>query len=214
VKMLKQQNAKILRAYVGFVIAALAVYSTTKSGVSFSELLSGNLDSVPFDNLAGFTLASFVYLLIARLLPTSVKEALVFWRWQERLPANRAFTTIAKRDERVKVSALRDKHGPFPEQGDTQNSLWYSIYRRHQNEPGVLDANKHYLLYRDLSAANFLLTVLVLPLLYIFGSLTFLAVIFALIVLMVVGVFFSLNARSSGTRLVENVLAVESAELS
>ena len=210
-KSLKEQNAPFIRTYVGGAIAMLVVYSSAEAGVSLKGVLAGNFDSFQVDRLPGVIVASIVYLLIVRLLPTSVKELLVFWRWRERLPGYRAFSRISKRDSRIDVTRLREKHGSFPRRGDKQNALWYKIYLAHEASPGVRDANQHYLLYRDLNAVNILIGLLLVPLMILLGSLSLKAGLLIFALILGVSLFLSISARVSANRLVENVLAVESA---
>jgi hypothetical protein len=213
-KQLKEQNAPYIRAYVGFVVAATGIYAASESGLTFQALLNGNVSITDPGELSGFGLASIVYLLIARLLPTSIKECLVFWRWKERLPGYRAFTDVAPRDARISLDALRNKYGDFPTRGNDQNALWYRIYKTHESAPGVEDAHKHYLLYRDLNAVNLLLAAIFVPLCVAFGVLTLQSGLIAFGLLVAISFFFSLNARASGMRLVQNALAEESAKCS
>jgi hypothetical protein len=215
-KSLKDQNAPTLRLFVGGVVLAYVVAyigaDAVPDGLTLSSLL-GALDPL---RTGAAAVGGVFSLLLLNLLPTPIKETLVYWRRRDVLPGSRAFTDLGPRDGRVDMAALGYVHGPFPQTPQEQNQLWYRIYQKHEARSGVRDAQKSYLLYRELASVSLLLLVLLVA-----GSLlAFLLTVRApgrlegmfAALLMGVYVLAAVNARNSGTRLVTNVLAVEGAE--
>ena len=143
--------------------------------------------------------------------PASWKETLVFWRAGERrLPSSEAFTKIAPSDLRIDTSTLAHRVGTFPTDYRQQSALWYATYRKHANEMSVTDANSAYLLHREMASLSAML-VLVAP---VTGKLLHAPASRILIAAGIIGLEYllvMLAARNAGTRLVANVLAIESA---
>jgi hypothetical protein len=106
------------------------------------------------------------------------------------------------------MARLAERIGEVPTAADKQNALWYSIYRTHNKEASVNDANGAYLLYRDMAALFPLLMVVVVACSIMISSTmsTIALVLTGLTIEMGVVV---LAARNAGVRLVANVLAIE-----
>ena len=217
-KSLKDQNAPTIRLFVGGVVLAYIVAyvgaDVVPDGLALSSL-PGALDPLR----AGAAAVGGVFsLLLLNLLPTPVKETLVYWRRRDVLPGSRAFTELGPRDARVDMATLESVHGPLPQVPQGQNQLWYQIYQKNESQPGVRDAQKSYLLYRELASVSLLLLALLLV-----GTLFAFALVprdpgalEGLFTALLLGVYFlaAVNARNSGTRFVTNVLAVEGAKAS
>jgi hypothetical protein len=101
-----------------------------------------------------------VAIVLTGVLSDTVKARLVFWRWNYPLPGCRVFTELAKKDPRIDVALLERKHGELPQKPQTQNMLWYKIYRQHKTLPSVWEAHKAYLLVRDLAILSAIFAVL------------------------------------------------------
>lgn len=152
-----------------------------------------------------------IVIILTGLLPVSVTDRLVFWRWRFPLPGCRAFTTLSKKDARIDLSGLEQKHGELPTDPRAQNVLWYRIYKSHETRPSVVTAHQSYLLTRDATA----IAVLIAAILGVSGALlsqqpcVTKATYF--VFLIVQYLLLSAAARNYGTRLVLNALAEESA---
>jgi hypothetical protein len=90
------------------------------------------------------------------LIPSRVKDKMVFWRRRSVLPGHRAFSEIIHNDPRINVEKLKKVLGGFPKNEKKQNTLWYSIYVKHRNILTVSNAHQSFLLYRDFTAITFL----------------------------------------------------------
>jgi uncharacterized membrane protein len=207
---LKDQNAWLIRGFVAvnlFVFVILHIGHSIKFQLSPLELELGNLD------IGHWLIAAFiaiVSLVFTNLLPTQFKESLVFWRKDHPLPGSRAFTKVGVGDSRIDFQLLEERYGELPSEPETQNRLWYRIYKAHREEPSVADALKSYLLFRDLASISFLFfPFFALLSLFIFEVRTAISIVF-LLGLAIEYFVIALNARNSGNRLVCNALAEES----
>lgn len=147
------------------------------------------------------------------VVPRKLKEILVFWRVDVRcMPSSRAFSEIARVDPRIDADHLRARMGDFPASPSEQSARWYSIYRKHQKEPAVVDANRAYLLYRDMTS---LVPIVALATVIVGLSVALPAGrnwIGVAVILLIEFLLTGVAARNAGTRLVANVLAIEASE--
>lgn len=208
---LKNQNTSTIRLFVGGVVLAFAVLHLGADVVQGSLTPSSIVASMDPFRVAVSAIGGVFSLLLLNLLPPSVKATLVFWRVRDVLPGARAFTSIGRRDERVDLDALEATYGDLPTAPAEQNRQWYRIYRKHESEPGVRDAHRSYLLYRELASVS----VLLLGLLFVASTMVLraplrLTLLFG-VLLGGVYVLAAVSARHSGERMVANVLAAASA---
>ena len=204
---LKDQNVSTIRLFVGGVVLAFAALHLGADVVGETLTPSSIAASVDPYRLAVSAVGGVFSLLLLNLLPPSAKAALVFWRVRDVLPGARAFTVIGPRDERVDLGALATTYGDLPTSPAQQNRQWYRIYREREGEPGVRDAHRSYLLYRELASVSVLLLVLlIVASAAVIGAPFQLTLLFG-VLLGGVYVLAAVNARHSGERLVANVLA-------
>jgi len=210
-KSLKQKNQPQLITFVVSNAVALGVIAFGLSHcVELLQQLSkgdwrvlGKMVAVP----AFLTLVTGT---IGWAMPRAAKEFLVFWRMRNCLPSGRAFTDIAPRDPRIDIQCLVSKYAPIPELPAQQTALWYRIYRGHKDDASVEDAHGAYLRFREMTTL-----ISALMLLYVLGT-TYFGIeskqLFAGILLLIVEyLVVMVAARNAATRLVLNVLAIDSA---
>jgi hypothetical protein len=210
-KSLKEQNAWLIRtALVVHAVAFAYVVFQPFPIVQFAEPeLTRKLQAFLAPGSISLGLIALTRLVLLGLIPPQLRDRLIHWRWSNPLPGARAFTKIGPSDSRVDISTLQKKYGPLPTDPAEQDRLFYSIYKKHANDVGVLDAHKSYLAARDIGTISFLLMILLLPVsawfaqdgktLAIYG--VFLVLAYALM---------CLAAKAYGMRLVQNSLAVAS----
>jgi hypothetical protein len=160
--------------------------------------------------LAGASIAPVIVLLLTSILPTELKDALVFWRVRDVLPGHRAFSVYAHKDPRIDLARLLAVAGTFPDAARDQNSLWYRLYRQVETDPAVAQAHRHFLLFRDLAALSLLLAILAPAALYALGG----GATAAWLAVALFGVQYlatALAGRFHGVRFVCNVLALHGA---
>jgi hypothetical protein len=103
--------------------------------------------------------------------------------------------------------------GSLPSDSAQQNTVWYSVYRKHSKEAAVNDANSAYLLYRDMAALTPILLLTTIPLGLAVGA-SAVRTVGLLIGVCVEFLLIVVSARNGGLRLVANVLAIEAAQAS
>jgi hypothetical protein len=202
---LKAQNAW----WIWSVIVADALTLTVITFPSATEQAASWLASGT--RLAGVSIAPVIVLLLTSLVPSDFKAMLVFWRVRDVLPGHRAFSIYAEKDSRVDVEQLRAAvGGQFPASPRDQNTLWYRLFKQVESDPAVMQAHRHFLLFRELAALSLLLSVLAASVLFLLGAGS--AAIWGALALF--GIQFlatAIAARLHGIRLVCNVLALHGA---
>jgi hypothetical protein len=180
-------------------------------GFVFTELISAaSMTQLTAARAAVALVLPVAVLLLSGLLSHGIKASLVYWKVTEALPAHEAFSKHCRRDARIDLRALEKTIGNFPSIPAEQNRLWFRLYKAIETQPAIVEAQKMYLLYRDMAAISFLLLIVVPIVLYLNGAAAFFAVrtvagIFALQYLIA-----AVAARHSGIRFVTNVLAAHS----
>lgn len=210
-KSLKQKNQPQL---ITFIVSNVVALGVSAFGLPhFVDLLQqlskgdwrilGKLVAVP-------TFLTLITGIIGWAMPRTAKEFLVFWKARNCLPSSRAFTSIAPRDPRIDIQRLTNSYGPIPEKPDQQTALWYRIYRGHRDDASVEDAHGAYLRFREMTTLICVLVLIYVPWATYFGI--GLKQLFAgFLLLLVEYLVVMIAARNAATRLVLNVLAIDSA---
>lgn len=97
--------------------------------------------------------------------------------------------------------------GKFPVNSLSQNSLWYSLYKKHESNVIVKEAHQHFLLFRD--AASMVLIMFIIFSISIFFYETNMNK-FIFFILLAEYLILMIASRNMGNGLVKNVLALES----
>jgi hypothetical protein len=134
------------------------------------------------------------------------KARIVYLRWADPLPGGRAFSDLGPADARVDMDSLRQRHGEVAIDAHAQNRAWFKLYKAHENKPGVLDANKQYLLYRDYAVTSLLFLIALPPLAALKVKPPSLVLAYA-VCLLVQFLLVRGAAAQNGRRLVTNVLS-------
>jgi hypothetical protein len=207
-KSLKGQNNWKIWLVVAFNV--LFFWSCVKANaIRSDQLLSGWIRDVATLLPAG--LAGIVATVLNSLISADMKARIVFWRWHNALPGNRAFSQHAKSDPRVNVERLKSQLKTLPVDPGAQNAAWYKIYKTVEKDPSVNDAHKTFLFLRDYSTLSLLCLVM-------FGGVAGPMLIgdrnvaTANAAVLICQFFIvCLSARNAGIRMVTNVLAIKSA---
>ena len=190
-----------ISAFVGFdmvILGALLVPQLQTSALD-PQMVTGALTSL---------LTPPLLLLLSALFSPDFKASLAFWRVRWALPGHRAFSHYLRGDTRIDVAALGRRIGPFPSEPAAQNVEWYRIYRLHRTDEAVLDANRRFLLFRDLATVSALLAIGIPAALKLVGWGT--AIAPAAAVFAVQYLLSAIAAQQTGIRFVRTVLAIES----
>ena len=146
-------------------------------------------------------------LILSWIIPSDIKEMLVFWRVKHVLPGHRAFSSLMLTDERIDFDRLRAKVGNFPTDPAGQNKLWYRLLKKHGGDEGIAETHQRFLCFRDASGISIVLCIAT-PVFAVFLN----AADFWIAMLAFFGQYllFMAVARNAANRLVVNVLALES----
>lgn len=202
-KTLKAQN-------IGWIWAVVAGDALALAAIAFPSMLDQAASWLGSGRIAGASIAPLVVLLLNSLLPSSIKEILVFWRVRDVLPGNRAFSVHAPGDPRIDLERLRAAAGDFPTDPRDQNALWYRLFKKVNGDPIVAEAHRYFLLFRDLAALSIVLAVVAPTALYAVGAAS-VAIWSALGFFLIQYGATAIAARHHGVRLVTNVLALHGA---
>lgn len=157
-------------------------------------------------------LSTFLAMVANGILSTKVKEILVFWRFRDPLPGTRAFSELMHSDPRIDVKQLKQSLGNFPVAPAEQNAMWYKIYKKHESKVSVQDAQRSYLLIRDM-AGFCILTFCILLTVALLLSLPWRGILLCSGVLVFEYLVLMIAARNYGNRFVCHVLAEESVQM-
>lgn len=212
-KTLKQENLRYVQAYT---ILLVTIFWGIARELSIQEILI-SLDSTSdwLEKLLSATVvASVTYvatIMLTGVIPSKWKYVLVFWRFNNTLPGHRAFSRLMAQDPRIDTDALIAKYGELPQEPVAQNKLWYRIYQKHEMEKTVLEAQKNFLLMREMTATTVILMV-VLAFIgwFLFSEWRLLA--YYITGLSVLAALTATAGRNYGERLVTNVLSIDSTD--
>ncbi|MCZ2722391.1 hypothetical protein O1D97_12340 [Marinomonas sp. 15G1-11] len=200
---LKTQNIVPLSILIG--IQLIVVWLVNQKELDLSQLSSlketGILMGV-IGVLAGF---------LSSLLPTGLKNTLVFLRWRHALPGHR-FIQLAEKDSRIDNAALKTAVADYEflkTDHETQNGYWYrKIYKPLSDQKDIASTHKSYLLYRDAVAISFLSTIIFIIAKILIPNLMVDINFDSVFVFFVGGGGFIVAANNLGRRLVTTSIAV------
>jgi hypothetical protein len=203
-KTIKEQNAKMIWTFFSFNALLFYVLAIAPI-ISFKDF-----DRQVFITGRGIWLLVLpvVLFILNGLISSEQKAIITFWRFKNPLPACRAFSFYARKDDRVDFKRLETGYSPFPATAKEQNALWYRIFKNYQEEPIVKKSHKDFLLGRDMCAIAWLFLV--------FGSIIGIFLIsditkwWYLVFTLIQYLALAIVTQNHGKRFVCNVLALES----
>ena len=140
----------------------------------------------------------------------NMKAKIVFCRFRHSLPGHRVFTKLASKDPRIDLDKHKKKLGNIPSDPQKQNTLWYSLSKKHSDKQSVRDSHKNFLLTRDMASFSFLI-LLVFILMQFLLETEIMLKIYLIVFLTFQYLITSHVARVYGNRFTCNVLAEEAA---
>ncbi len=204
---LKQQNYPFIILYVLFNFAIFFILYK-------NHVFSLNEFSTVFQKLSQrdgvfFILLPLLIIVAQDFAPSKIKEILVFWKKENRLPGCQAFSKYIKEDNRIDRDNLIQKYGNFPRSEDKQNRLWYKIYKGIKDK-SIDKTHKDYLLLREFTVVTVLFIFILPSILFLFTNIDVNIILFYIL-----GLIFEYNivriiAKNHAIRLVTNVLAFAS----
>ena len=200
---LKTKNTPFLVGYIVILYVGFAFCNGLDwSFVSQMQIgKQGMLFANPIITLA----FHFVVLVLSYLLPSSIKNQVIFLRSRNPLPGTRAFSSLIERDPRILRTELEAIYGQLLTSPDQQNALWYRIYKEKQKDPVVNHSHGKWLLFRD--AFSVTLLILIPASVYTYVRSGLLVGICFLVAYLIIMVALWISARNTANRFVCNVLA-------
>ena len=202
-KSLKEQNQPRLTTVLA---ANLLLYLVIMNGTSV-------IDGWSWEQLPTSAIKSTVVIALSVITGVlsnqfnhHVKAAIVFLNFQSPLPGCRAFSIYIFMDPRIDKDRLKEVFGPFPEDPDKQNALWFKWYSELQEQVGIKQAHREYLFTRDCACIALILTF-ILGLISIFQIEDGTIVVSYIVALICQYLLFRTAAKNHGIRFVTSVLA-------
>lgn len=206
VKTLKEQNARMIWTFFSFNVLLFYV-------LAIAPLI--NLNDFDWQDIVTgrgiwLLIIPVVLFILNGLISSDQKATITFWRLNNPLPACRAFSIYALKDDRVDFTRLETVFTPLPESAKEQNALWYRIYKNYQEEPIVKKSHKDFLLGRDMCAIGLLFLVFggLLGILLISDTTKWWYLIFTFLQYFILAIV----TQNHGKRFVCNVLALETSK--
>lgn len=217
-KSLKAQNLPKLWAFMAaniFIAWSIVVLGDVDfqrlRDVDLTQVIGLWLQSIA-EKGALVGLGIFLVVVANGILSSRVKEILVFWRLRDPLPGARAFTELVQCDPRIDLQELTRTLGKLPAAPHEQNATWYKIYKKHESKVSVQDAQRSYLLTRDMTGFTVLTFCMVL-IVTLLLALPMKRLLICLVIPLLEYLVSATAARNYGNRFVCDVLAEETANL-
>lgn len=198
-KSIKEEYKTNLQVFLGFHIVLIYILIFGLSNLQ-------KLHEVELYKSAFLFILPILSIILNGIMPNSLKEFFVFWRFKERLPGFKAFSKYGIQDARIDMNRLKAKYPEINTKLFDENVLWYKIYQKHQKAPSVWDAQKNYLFTRDMTTLSiYFIAISLFIEFYLAIDLKSLYLFFLIEYFVLV-----LSCRNYSVKFVTNVLALES----
>ena len=203
---LKKSNKPALKSFAAInVVVFWAIFVAGADLSTIPELWK----SVSFKDGFFAVLAPLATFVLDGLMTANAKTRLIYWRWQNPLPGSRAFSSHLLSEPRADGEQIVRRWGPLPQAPRDQNVLWYRMYRHVESDFRVHEANRAWLLSRDLTGYAFVFLLCLGIATVAMDTQETLASVFVAF-LAAQYLLVAMAARTYGIRLVCTVLAIAS----
>lgn len=165
----------------------------------------------PIYSLICVPLLSIIGLLILNIIPSNVKEILIFWKVNNRLPSYRWQNKVVSKDSRMNIKILNKKYGKNIS-SQKQHDIWYKAYQKYKADEVILESQKDYLFSRDLCIT----TILIMPIILAIFILSKIClnieldfIIVNITILIILYIVFNIATRNNANRFICNVLLLD-----
>lgn len=200
--------------YIIINIIIIVSFSNIKWVDAIKEIYENEFTLKIIYTAIGLPAISIVGLFVFYIIPSNMKEILIFWKVKNRLPSYRWKDSIVKTDSRLNVKKINKKYGKKLS-NEKQHDIWYNAYQRVKDDIVIFNSQKTYLFARDVCIATLLLIPIII-IEYIIAKLYFkIGVTFIIInmgVLVVLYVLLNIICRITANRFVCNVIALDTKE--
>ena len=212
---IKKEYKKYVVSY--FVIYLLInfliiIYKYNFMDINTINLIKENETIIkPIYSLICVPLLSIIGLLILNIIPSNVKEILIFWKVNNRLPSYRWQNKVASKDSRMNIKILNKKYGKNIS-SQKQHDIWYKAYQKYKADEVILESQKDYLFSRDLCIT----TILIMPIILAIFILSKIClnieldfIIMNITILIILYLVFNIATRNNANRFICNVLLLD-----
>ena len=126
--------------------------------------------SVIEEKSASFAFMGIAAMLVQDLIPKSIKECLVFWRFHERMPGYRAFSSKSLSNPQIDAKHIPNIADLSNASADIQQREFYKLYKSVADVRAVAHFSQRYIAWRDLSALLVILGIVSIPVLLTFDT--------------------------------------------
>lgn len=165
----------------------------------------------PIYTLIGIPVVSVIGLLILNVIPSNMKEILIFWKIKNRLPSYRWQDKIAYKDSRINIKLLNRKYGKNLN-AQKQHDIWYKLYQKYKGDEVILESQKDYLFARDLCITTILILTIIIVI-YLIGkisiNLDMQFIIFNIAILLFLYIILNIVSKNNANRFICNVLLLD-----
>lgn len=201
---LKTQNLPLLGIYI---ILNIAIFLTLLNmGNIDIRSIQDYFEQLSIKDGVFFSVLSLIIVVFSGIFSNKIKEIIVFWKLENRLPGCRAFSKYVQEDSRIDINNIQIKFGEIPTLPDEQNRYWYKIFKS-LDDKSIDKTHKDFLLCRELAVMT-LVMILLVTLIFRFQGLTLALLYFCFLLFEYLIVRFC--AKNSAERLVVNSLALGS----
>jgi len=161
-------------------------------------------------NVILIPISSVMSLVILNIIPTKIKNMLIFWKINQSLPSYRLDKTL-KSDDRINLEVIKRLYGKRLS-AQKQHDNWYKCYKKNENDIRVIDSQKNYLFSRDLCVSTiilFFISNISITIGYLIYNSSHLIFIYNILVLISLYIMFMIVSRNNANRFVCNVLITE-----
>ena len=214
-KNIKKEYKKYVVSY--FVIYLLInfliiIYKYNFMDINTINLIKENETIIkPIYSLICVPLLSIIGLLILNIIPSNVKEILIFWKVNNRLPSYRWQNKVVSKDSRMNIKILNKKYGKNIS-SQKQHDIWYKAYQKYKADEVILESQKDYLFSRDLCIT----TILIMPIILAIFILSKIClnieldfIIVNITILIMLYIVFNIATRNNANRFICNVLLLD-----
>ena len=212
---IKKEYKKYVVSY--FVIYLLInfliiIYKYNFMDINTINLIKENETIIkPMYSLICVPLLSIIGLLILNIIPSNVKEILIFWKVNNRLPSYRWQNKVVSKDSRMNIKILNKKYGKNIS-SQKQHDIWYKAYQKYKADEVILESQKDYLFSRDLCIT----TILIMPIILAIFILSKIClnieldfIIVNITILIMLYIVFNIATRNNANRFICNVLLLD-----
>ncbi|WP_418179093.1 hypothetical protein ACNSOO_09560 [Aliarcobacter lanthieri] len=201
---LKTQNLPLIGIYIIFNIAIFLTLLNTGS-IDINSI-QDYFEQLSIKDGVFFSVLTLIIIVFGGIFSNKVKEIIVFWKLENRLPGCRAFSKYVQEDSRIDINNIQIKFGKIPNLPDEQNRYWYKIFKS-IDDKSINKTHKDFLLCRELAVMTLLMMFLAALIFWFHGVAP---ALFYFCFLLFEYLIIRFCAKNSAERLVVNSLALGS----